>query len=1027
MDVSAQYPSFDQGVAEKLFQLLVASVSDYAIFMIDPNGYVMSWNQGAEHIQGYSRAEIIGTHISVFYTPEDIKNNIPHYNLSQALKKGSHCDEGWRIKKNGDSFLANVVFTAINNESGNLIGFAAISRDITESKAAEDEKAKDTVDLKEQVNSNATRIIANQLRFRKLIENSYDGLALYDENFNVIYRSLSAERISGWNYIERTSYAALALTHPDDQEQVKNLFTEILSKPGISILATYRTKHKSGHYIWIECVYTNMLTDENINAVVCNFRDITEQKRADEEIRKKTEQIENVFERITDGFIALDNNFCCTYANKKIGEMTGIDPADLLGKCVWDVFPEAVNSETYKAFHKALAEQHYVFNEDYFAPLDLWQENHIYPSATGLSVFVRDVSKRIKTELKLEQNEQRFRQLLENSNDIVVVTAFDGTITYISPNAQKTLGHNLKALNLEQRANMLHPDDREPYRRLFAEVRETPGKIYPFTHRIKKASGEYLWVEGTIINLLHVPAVNGMVTNSRDITDRKNKEQQIEVSHAQLRQAADTQAAILNALPSHIVLLNEEYRIIAVNQSWKNMALANNLGLPNFGVGYSYLAIVEQAAGVSKHDADKLAKSINNVISGSKKQFSIEYLSNHKGEKKWFMVTVAPLANHEQKGVVVSHLDITDRKRAQESQLKSEDNMRSVFENTDLSVVLLDDELKIASFNNNAQRLSIRNYHKKLKVGNIAFNYFSKNRKNSVKRILDRVKQNETVSYESAFKTDDGAIEWYDIKWIGVTNKQLETIGYIMTLKDITGKKRAEMEREQITADLLKRNNDLEQYAYIVSHNLRAPVANIMGLSSLLNAMEPTAFTDHETLEALSLSINNLDRVINDLNQILQVGNQVNNPTEPVLLSQLVDDIKAGNRLVITSNNATIIGNFSAIAELKTVKSYLYSIFQNLIINSIKYHRADVDPVISIGTEIRGKMVLISFEDNGKGIDLAKYGTQLFGLYKRFDTAVEGRGIGLFMVKKQVENLGGKISVQSELNKGTRFVIELPV
>ena len=130
---------------------------------------------------------------------------------------------------------------------------------------------------------------------------------------------------------------------------------------------------------------------------------------------------------------------------------------------------------------------------------------------------------------------------------------------------------------------------------------------------------------------------------------------------------------------------------------------------------------------------------------------------------------------------------------------------------------------------------------------------------------------------------------------------------------------------------------------------------------------------------------------------------------------------------MIQKTGAQITYDFSAIDQLDTLKSYIYSIFQNLIVNSIKYSRLDTEPLISIKSEVSGKMITLSFRDNGKGIDLKKNGQALFGLYKRFDKTVEGKGMGLFMVKSQVESLSGTIKVKSEINKGSCFCIELPL
>jgi signal transduction histidine kinase len=102
-------------------------------------------------------------------------------------------------------------------------------------------------------------------------------------------------------------------------------------------------------------------------------------------------------------------------------------------------------------------------------------------------------------------------------------------------------------------------------------------------------------------------------------------------------------------------------------------------------------------------------------------------------------------------------------------------------------------------------------------------------------------------------------------------------------------------------------------------------------------------------------------------------------------------------------------------------------VLQNLVINSIKYQQADMIPRIQISSKLNGDKVIIYVKDNGKGIDLPRYGAQLFGLYKRFDYSVEGKGMGLFMVKMQVESLGGTINVQSKLNTGTEFSLEFPM
>ena len=241
---------------------------------------------------------------------------------------------------------------------------------------------------------------------------------------------------------------------------------------------------------------------------------------------------------------------------------------------------------------------------------------------------------------------------------------------------------------------------------------------------------------------------------------------------------------------------------------------------------------------------------------------------------------------------------------------------------------------------------------------------------------------------------------------------------------DITEQKRAEEERTRMMADIVQRNKDLEQFSYIISHNLRAPVANITGVTELLQMPDIDENDEKNFIRDLGASVKKLDDVIMDLNYILQLKNKENKEREAVKFSELLMDIKLSLNDLIVTNEVEIKSDFSVVDEIPTLKSYLHSIFLNLITNSVKYKRQDLQPVIEITSKKVANKILLNFKDNGLGIDLGTRGDQVFGLYKRFHSHVEGRGMGLFMVKTQVESMGGKISIFSEVNKGTEFQIE---
>lgn len=244
---------------------------------------------------------------------------------------------------------------------------------------------------------------------------------------------------------------------------------------------------------------------------------------------------------------------------------------------------------------------------------------------------------------------------------------------------------------------------------------------------------------------------------------------------------------------------------------------------------------------------------------------------------------------------------------------------------------------------------------------------------------------------------------------------------------DISSQKKAETERMMMIRDISSRNRDLEQFSYIVSHNLRSPVANIIGLSEELRSDSHDPETKELILDKLQYSVQLLDQIIIDLNTILEIKDNHSEKKEMVPLRGVTDNITTAIHDIISAEEVQINANFDKAPEIYTLKGYLYSIFQNLISNSIKYKLFDVPPVINIKSDIVGHTIVITYSDNGLGIDLKKRSHDVFGLYKRFHNHKPGKGLGLFMVKTQVEAMDGHISIKSSPGKGTRFSIVFPV
>ncbi|HWY11445.1 MAG TPA: hybrid sensor histidine kinase/response regulator [Bacteroidia bacterium] len=240
-------------------------------------------------------------------------------------------------------------------------------------------------------------------------------------------------------------------------------------------------------------------------------------------------------------------------------------------------------------------------------------------------------------------------------------------------------------------------------------------------------------------------------------------------------------------------------------------------------------------------------------------------------------------------------------------------------------------------------------------------------------------------------------------------------------------KRKAEVQRDKMAMDIIKRNEELEQFAYIISHNLRGSVASLQGLFNIWDPEERAKHEQKYIYEGIKASIQKMDEVIKDINFILKVKNAVNENKETVKLMNMVKDIKLGIYTSILAEKVKIKCDFDQAESVFSIKSYMHSIFYNLISNSIKYRKADEPPLIHISSRLTDANIEIIFKDNGIGIDLNKHKDKIFGLYKRFNNEKEGKGMGLFLVKTQVESMGGAIEVKSNLGEGTSFIIKLPV
>jgi PAS domain S-box-containing protein len=252
------------------FEMLVESVTDYAIYMLDPQGHVTSWNAGARRFKGYEPDEIIGEHFSRFYIPEDRAQEIPRIALETAEREGRFEAEGWRVRQDGGRFWANVIIDPIHDPAGNLLGFAIVTRDLTESKAAEEE------------------LRASEQRFRLLVQSVTDyAIYMLDPDGRVSSWNPGAERFKGYAADEILGEHFSRFYSDEDREAgIPRLALETARREGRFEAEGWRVR-KDGSRFWASVIIDQIRNDQgHLIGFAKVTRDLTEKRLIEEQLRQ---------------------------------------------------------------------------------------------------------------------------------------------------------------------------------------------------------------------------------------------------------------------------------------------------------------------------------------------------------------------------------------------------------------------------------------------------------------------------------------------------------------------------------------------------------------------------------------------------------------------------------------------------------------------------------------------------------------------------------------------------------------------
>ncbi len=319
---------------------------------------------------------------------------------------------------------------------------------------------------------------------------------------------------------------------------------------------------------------------------------------------------------------------------------------------------------------------------------------------------------------------------------------------------------------------------------------------------------------------------------------------------------------------------------------------------------------------------------------------------------------------------------------------------------------------------------AITGYKPKEVIGKTPAVFMNKNSvKNDFKRIADSLKKKIEFNFEVLNLNKKNEEYWVNFTTIPITNKDNEHSHWISIQRDITQEKKREKEREQLINELTINNKDLKQFSYIISHNLKAPLSNLTGLLSLI---EDTEIADPELLELIngfSKSTHLLNETINDLVKIIVIKDSTSIEREEVNILEVFENVFNQLNFLINSNTPNLKVSLDKCPTLFINKSYLESILLNLTTNSLKYRDPNRPLKISIASKIENGKSILTFKDNGLGIDLNRHGEKIFGLYQRFHSHTDSKGLGLYLVKSQVEAMGGTIAIESKVDQGTTFTL----
>ncbi len=526
-----------------------------------------------------------------------------------------------------------------------------------------------------------------------------------------------------------------------------------------------------------------------------------------------------------------------------------------------------------------------------------------------------------------------------------------------------------------------------------------------------------------IIHNLFKPAFdeNGIIigafVSSKDITEQRNAEERRRESEADLR-------AIFDNSSEGLMLLDHNGVIKAFNAKSAENHMLYNVN-DDLEIGRKLIEYINDSRKEYFQDI------LNKVLSGETINYDIDY-DQKDGSKKWFHATLNPIFEGKViTGICLTRSDISERKIAEEKLKKGHEILFKLTQNVPAAIYRfeMDGDGKMSfPFISKGIESMVPNITVE-QIMNDAANAFNavhpEDLPNLINSIMESRKNLSDWNLEYRIISEDKLVRWLkgSSRPEKIENrKENDTVVWHGYLEDITERKKSELKLQNLLNISSDQNKRLQNFAYIVSHNIRSHSSNIIGLVDIIGQAGETN-NKAKFYEMLKTSTDKLGETIENLNEIITVQNELNIIQAGINLKEEITKTSNAINALLSQSNTQLFNKVPESCIVQVVPSYLESILLNLLTNAIKYKSPERDPIINIYTESTDNQLILSIEDNGLGIDMEKHGKKLFGMYKTFHNNKDARGFGLFITKNQIEAMDGKIEVISQLGIGSTFKI----